>query len=135
MLDRVRSIIDKARLKYNWSHNWFTVEQLTKLDQSDMACRLINGQCPKTLWVKHHHKTQHSNYRTSNSRELQTPSNNLEYVKKDFHFSALKARKDVPINIKELHSLSRFNKQQLKSCYMSSRQCKTRLPERAAAIT
>ena len=34
--DRARSFIDKARRKDNWSHNWLTVEQLTKFDRSVM---------------------------------------------------------------------------------------------------
>ena len=116
--DRARSIIDKARLKDNWSHNWLTVEQLTNFDRSVMTYKIINRQCPESLWDKYHHRTQHSHYRTRNCRDLQIPRNNLEYVKKGFHYSALKAWNDIPINIRELPTLSRFKKQ-LKSYYMS----------------
>ena len=35
--DRARTIIEKARLKDNWSHNWLTGEQLTKFDRSVMT--------------------------------------------------------------------------------------------------
>ena len=116
--DRARSIIDKARLKDNWSHNWLTVEQLTKFDRSVMTYKIISRQCPESLWDKYHHRTQHSNYRTRNCRDLQIPRNNLEYVKKGFHYSALKAWNDIPINIRELPTLNRF-KQQLKRYYTS----------------
>ena len=114
--DRARSIIGKARLKDNWSHNWLTVEQLTKFDRSVMTYKIISKQCPESLWHKYDHRTQHSNYRTRNCRDLQIPKNNLEYVKKGFHYSALKAWNEIPINIRELPTLSKFKKQ-LKSYY------------------
>ena len=114
--DRARSIIGKARLKDNWSHNWLTVEQLTKFDRSVMTYKIISKQCPESLWHKYDHRTQHSNYRTRNCRDLQIPRNNLEYVKKGFHYSALKAWNEIPINIRELPTLSKFKKQ-LKSYY------------------
>ena len=82
--DRARSIIDKARLKDNWSHNWLTVEQLTKFDRSVMTYKIISRQCPESLWDKYHHRTQHPNYRTRKCRDLQIPRNNPEYVKKAF---------------------------------------------------
>ena len=68
-------------------------------------------QCPKSLRDKYHHRTQHSSYRTRNCRDLQIPRNNIEYVKKCFHYSAAKAWNDIPINIRELTALSRFKKQ------------------------
>ena len=58
--DRARSIIDQSRLKDNWSHNWLTVEQLTKFDRSVMTYKIISRQCPESLWDKYHHRTQHS---------------------------------------------------------------------------
>ena len=116
--DRARSIIDQSRLKDNWSHNWLTVEQLTKFDRSVMTYKIISRQCPESLWDKNQHRTQHSNYRTRNCRDLQIPRNNLEYVKKGFHYSALKAWNDIPINIRELPTLNRFKKQ-LKNYFTS----------------
>ena len=112
--DRPRSIIEKARLKDNWSHNWLTVEQLIKFDRSVMTYKIISRH--ESLWDKYHHRTQHSKYRTRNWRDLEIPRNNLEYVKKGFHYSALKAWNDIPINIRELPTLSKFKKQ-LKSYY------------------
>ena len=75
--DRARSIIENSRLKDNWPHNWLTVEQLTKLDQSVMTYRIISWQCPESLWDKYHHRTQHSSYRTRNCRDLQIPTLNM----------------------------------------------------------
>ena len=116
--DRARSIIDNARQKDGWSHNWLTVEQLIKFDRSVMTYKIINRQCPESLWDKYHQRTQLSNHITRNCRDLQIPRNNLEYVKKGFHYSALKAWNDIPIGIRELPTLSRFKKQ-LK-CYFKS---------------
>ena len=48
--DRARSIIDNARQKNGWSHNWLTVEQLIKFDRSVMTYKIINRQCPESLW-------------------------------------------------------------------------------------
>ena len=112
--ERVRSIIDNARLK----DGWLTVEQLIKFDRSFMTYTIINRQCPESLWDKYHQRIQISNRITRNYRNLQIPRNNLEYVKKGFHYSALKAWNDIPIDIRELPTLSRF-KQQLK-CYFKS---------------
>ena len=104
MQDRARSIIDKSRLKDNRSHNWLTVEQLTKSDRSVMTYKIISRQCPESPWDKYHHRTQHSNHRTRNCKDLQITRNNLEYVKKSFHYSALKAWNDIPsISESSLH--------------------------------
>ena len=105
--DRARSIIEKARLRDNWSHNWLTVEQLTKFDRSVMTYKINSRQCPESLWDKYHHRTQHFNYRTWNYRDLQIPRNNIEYVKKGFHYSAMKAWNDIPIKIRALPTLSK----------------------------
>ena len=109
--DRACSIIAKAKQKDNWSHNWLTVEQLIKFDRSVMTYKIINRHCPESLWEKYQRRTQHSNYRTRNCRDLQIPKNNLEYTKKGFHYSALKAWNDIPINIRELPTISGFKKQ------------------------
>ena len=110
--------IPKAPTMIGWSHNWLTVEQLIKFDRSVMTYKIINRQCPESLWNKYHPRTQLSNHITRNCRDLQIPRNNLEYVKKGFHYSALKAWNDIPIGIRELPTLSRFKKQ-LK-CYFKS---------------
>ena len=99
-------------------HNWLTVEQLIKFDRSVMTYKIINRQCSESLWDKYHQRTQLSNHITRNCRDLQIPRNNLEYVKKGFHYSALKAWNDIPIGIRELPTLRRFKKQ-LK-CYFKS---------------
>ena len=96
---------------YGWSHNWLTVEQLIKFDRPVMTYKIINRPCPESLWDKYHQRTQLSNHITRNCRDLQIPRNNLEYVKKGFHYSALKAWNDIPIGIGELPTLSRFKNQ------------------------
>ena len=115
---RSRFIIDKARQKDSWSHNWLIVEQLIQSDRSVVKYKIVNRQCPKSLWDDYHQRTQHSSYRTRNCRDLQIPKNNLEYVKKGFHYSALKTWNDIPINIRELPTLIGF-KNQLKVYFKS----------------
>ena len=109
--DRARSIIDNARQKDGWSHNWLTVEQLIKFDRSVMTYKIINKQCPESFWDKYHQRTQLSNRITRNCSDFQIPRNNLEYVKKGFHYSTLKAWNDIRIDIRDLPTLSRFKKQ------------------------
>ena len=116
--DRARSIIDKARKKDSWSHNWLTVEQLIRFDRSAMTYKIVNRQCPESLWDKYNQRTQHSSYKTRNCRDLQIPKNSLGYVKKGFHYSALKTWNDIPINIRELPTLNGF-KNQLKVYFKS----------------
>ena len=70
--DRARSIIDNARQKDGWSHNWLTVEQLIKFDRSVMTYKIINRQCPESLWDKYHQRTQALQ---PHNKELQGPSN------------------------------------------------------------
>ena len=59
----------------SWSHNWLTVEKLIQFDQSVLTYKIVNRQCPESLWDKYHHKTQHSSYRTRNCGDLQIPKN------------------------------------------------------------
>ena len=49
MQDRARSIIDKARLTDNWSHNWLTVEQLANFDRSVITYQVMNRHYPENL--------------------------------------------------------------------------------------
>ena len=124
--------VAKARLQDSWSHNWLTVEQLIQSDRSVMTYKIVNRHCPESLWDKYHHRTQHSSYRTRNCGDLQIPKNNIEYIKKGFHYSALKTWNNIPINIRELPTLNRFNSQ-LES-YAKSCSKQTRLPGRAATM-
>ena len=111
MVDMFKSILpDKARLEDDWSHNWLTVEQLTRFDRSAMTYEIINRQCPESYWDKYHQRTKLSNRRTWNCRDLQIPINNPEYVKKGFPYSGLKAWNDIPTNVRELLHITRFKK-------------------------
>ena len=47
--ERARSIIDKARLTYDWSHDLLTVELLTNFGRSIITYKIINRQCPETF--------------------------------------------------------------------------------------
>ena len=103
---------------------------MIQFDRSVLTYKIVNRQCPESLWDKYHHRTQHSSYRTENYGDLQISKNNIEYVKKGFHYSALKTWNNIPINIRELLTLNRL-KNQLKS-YAKSYSKQTRLPGRSA---
>ena len=82
--DRARTIIERARIKDDWSYNWLNVEQLIKFDRSTMTYKIMNRMCPESLWDKFPQISLHSNYNTRNCKDIQIPRYNLEYVKKAF---------------------------------------------------
>ena len=50
--DRARTIIERARIKDDWSYNWLNVEQLIKFDRSAMTYKIMNRMCPESLYDK-----------------------------------------------------------------------------------
>ena len=108
--DRARTIIERARIKDDWSYNWLNVEQLIKFDRSTMTYKIMNGMCPESLWDKFPQISLHSNYNTRNCKDIQIPRYNLEYVKKGFHYSALTAWNSIPISIRELPTFPQFKR-------------------------
>ena len=106
--DRARTIIERARIKDDWSYNWLNVEQLIKFDRSAMTYKIMNRMCPESLWDKFPQISLHSNYNTRNCKDIQIPRYNLEYVKKGFHYSALTAWNSIPISIRELPTFPQF---------------------------
>ena len=116
--DRARTIIERARIKNNWSHNWLDVKQLINFNRLAMTHKTMNRTCPESLWDKFPLTSLHSNYRTRNCKDIQIPRYNLEYVKKDFQYSALTAWNSIPISIRELPTLPQF-KRTLKSYFKS----------------
>ena len=108
--DRARTIIERARIKDDWSYNWLNVEQLIKFDRSTMTYKIMNRMCPESLWDKFPQISLHSNYNTRNCKDIQIPRYNLEYVKKGFHYSALTAWNSIPISIRELPTFPQFKR-------------------------
>ena len=108
--DRARTIIERARIKDDWSYNWLNVEQLIKFHRSTMTYKIMNRMCPESLWDKFPQISLHSNYNTRNCKDIQIPRYNLEYVKKGFHYSALTAWNSIPISIRELPTFPQFKR-------------------------
>ena len=52
-----------------------------------------------------------SKYNTWHCRDLQIPRYRIEFAKKGFHYSALKAWNDIPVELRELPTLNSFRKQ------------------------
>ena len=48
MQDRARTMIEGARIKYNWSHNFFKVEKLTKFNRST-SYKIMNAMGPENF--------------------------------------------------------------------------------------
>ena len=84
--DRARTIIERARIKDDWSYNWLNVEQLIKFDRSTMTYNIMNRMCPERLWDKFPQISLHSNYNTRNCKDIHIPRYNLEYVTKGVLF-------------------------------------------------
>ena len=82
--DRAHTIIERAKIKDDWSYNWLNVEQLIKFDRSVMTYKIMNRMCPESLWVKFPHISLHSNYNTRNCKDIRIPRYIIEYVKKAF---------------------------------------------------
>ena len=116
--DRAISIIGTARIKDDWSKNFLQVKQLITFDRSVMTYKIMNRLCPENLWNEFQRRSHYSNYNTRFCENLQIPKHNLEYSKKRFSYTALKAWNEIPMNIRELPTLYQYKKQ-LKSHLMS----------------
>ena len=47
--NRAQSIIERAKIKDQWSRDWLTVEQLINFDRSVMTYKMMNKICPESL--------------------------------------------------------------------------------------
>ena len=108
--NRAHSIIERAKIKDQWSGDWLTVEQLINFDRSVMTYKMMNKICPESLWDTYRTRNMYSSYRTRNCTNIQLPRYNLEYSKKRFHYSGLKAWNEIPNTIRELSTLQQFKK-------------------------
>ena len=108
--NRAHSIIERAKIKDQWSGDWLTVEQLINFDRSVMTYKMMNKICPESLWDTYKTRNMYSSYRTRNCTDIQLPRYNLEYSKKSFHYSGLKAWNEIPNTIRELSTLQQFKK-------------------------
>ena len=82
--NRAHSIIEKAKVKDQWSSNWLTVEQLINFDRAVMTYKMMNKICPERLWDRYKIRNMYSSYRTRNCMDIQIPRYNLEYSKNAF---------------------------------------------------
>ena len=80
--NRAHSIIEKAKVKDQWSSNWLTVEQLINFDRVVMTYKMMNKTCPECLWHRYKIRNTYSSYRTRNCMDIQIPRYILEYLKK-----------------------------------------------------
>ena len=106
--NRALSIIERARFKDPWPKKWLSVVNLVRFDRCVMVYKILNKQCPESLWNMFQQRCSISNYNTRNYRDLHIPKLNLELTKKGFHYSGIKAWNDIPVNIRELPSLRLF---------------------------
>ena len=103
-----------------------------------MVYKIVNKQCPESLWNMFQQRCSISNYNTRNYRDLHIPKLNLELTKKGFHYSGIEAWNDIPVNIRELPSLRLFRthlKRHLMSLDDSFKLPEERLPGRSDLTT
>ena len=89
--DRAVSMIYTSRIKDNWTPKFLSVKQLITFDRAVMVYKIFNKLCPENLWKKFNQRSHHSRYNTRFCINTQIPKYNLEYAKKGFSYSALKA--------------------------------------------
>ena len=131
--DRAISIIDTARIKDDWSKNFLQVKQLITFDRSVITYKILNRLCPENLWNKFQRRFHYSNYNTRFCENLQIPKYNLEYSKKRFSYTALKAWNEIPMNIRELPTLYQYKKT-VKKSFDELKPMQTRPPGRSAVV-
>ena len=106
--NRALSIMERARFKDPWPKKWLSVKNLIRFDRCVMVYKIVNKQCPESLWNMFQQRCSISHYNTRNYRDLHIPNLNLEFTKKGFHYSGIKVWNDIPVNIRELSSLHLF---------------------------
>ena len=116
--NRALSIIERARFKDTWPKKWLSVVNLIRFDRCVMVYKIVNKQCPESLWNMFQQRCSISHHITRIYGDLDVPKLNLELTKKGFHYSGIKAWNDIPVNIRELPSLRLF-KTHLKRHLMS----------------
>ena len=102
------TIMEHARFKDPWPKIWLSVMNLICFDRCVMVYKIVNKQCPESLWNMFQQRCSISHYNTRNYRDLHIPKLNLEITKKRFHYWGIKAWNDILGNIKELPSLCLF---------------------------
>ena len=87
---------------------------MISFDQGVMTNKMLHGLCPDNLCHIFVEKSMVSEYKTRNHRALQIPKVRLEYAKRSFYFTGVKNWNDIPSNIREQESLTRFKKRSRK---------------------
>ena len=116
--DRVRSIVENARYKDNWSCDWLNFKNIIRFDRSVMTYKIRNKLSPESLWDKFRQRSLQSNYATRNCRDLQIPRLSTEHAKNSYRYSAIKVWNEIPVAVRELPNICRF-KNELKE-YLKS---------------
>ena len=75
-----------------------------------MPDKMMNKISPESLCDRYETRNMYSSYRTRNCTDIQLSRYNLEYSKKSFHYSGLKAWNEIPTTIRELSTLQQFKK-------------------------
>ena len=91
-------------------HDLLNIETLIRFDRSVMVYKVVNKLCPESLWDMYEQRCNLSSYNTRNNRDLPIPKVNLEHKKKGFRYSGIKIWNDIPLEIRELSSLTLFKK-------------------------
>ena len=103
-------IIEKARLKDNWSCDWLSVENIIQFDRAVIAYKIINKLSPENLWGKFQERSSQCNYARRSCKDLQIPRLNTEHAKKSYQHSTVTIWNTIPTDIRELPTIGRFKK-------------------------
>ena len=65
------SIIENAKRKDFWISGWLSVDQIISFDRSIMTHKIVNKQCPESLWNKYNQRIEISSCSTRSNRNLE----------------------------------------------------------------
>ena len=108
--NRAQLIIERARVKDNWSCDWLNVCNLISFDRQVMMYKIMNKLSPGSLWDEFELKSVQAKYETRNCDDLQIPRLNTENAKNGFKYSAITLWNDTPVDIREAATLKCFKK-------------------------
>ena len=104
----VKKLIENAKYKDGWTCQRLSIKSLICFDQGVMTCKILHDLCPENLRHKFTKRSMISEYKAINRGDLQIPKVRLEYAKRRFYFSGVKNWNDIPDNIRERGSITRF---------------------------
>ena len=82
--NRACCIIEKVKIKNNWSSSSLNVENIIRYNREIMTYKIMNELCSEKIFTKVLPRSSVLKYNTRHCRDLQLPRYRTEFAKKDF---------------------------------------------------